>query len=71
MSDVTDLTGELAAIPSHEDETAAGDRIDAWLRERTDGAVTRDEYGNVIARRGDGGTSLALVGHHEIGRAHV
>ncbi|PSP89031.1 peptidase M20 [Halobacteriales archaeon QS_4_66_20] len=66
MSDVTDLTGELAAIPSHEDETAAGDRIEAWLREQTDGAVTRDEYGNVIARRGDGGTSLALVGHHDV-----
>ena len=66
MSDVTDLTGELAAIPSHEDETAVGDRIEAWLREQTDGAVTRDEYGNVIARRGDGGTSLALVGHHDV-----
>ena len=66
MSDVTELTGELAAIPSHEDETAAGDRIEAWLREQTDGAVTRDEYGNVIARRGDGGTSLALVGHHDV-----
>ena len=66
MSDVTDLTGELAAIPSHEDETAAGDRIEAWLREQTDGAVTRDEYGNVIARRGDGRMSLALVGHHDV-----
>ena len=66
MSDVIDLTAELAAIPSHEDETAAGDRIEAWLREGTDGAVTRDEHGNVIARRGDGGTSLALVGHHDV-----
>jgi acetylornithine deacetylase len=66
MSDVTDLTAELAAIPSHEDETAAGDRIETWLREGTDGAVTRDEHGNVIARRGDGGTSLALVGHHDV-----
>jgi len=66
MSDVIDLTAELAAIPSHEDETAAGDRIETWLREGTDGAVTRDEHGNVIARRGDGATSLALVGHHDV-----
>jgi len=66
MSDATDLTRELAAIPSHEDETAAGDRIERWLRDRTDGAVSRDDHGNVLARRGEGDTTLALVGHHDV-----
>jgi len=66
MSDATDLTRELAAIPSHEDETAAGDYIERWLSAETDGAVSRDAHGNVIARRGEGETSLALVGHHDV-----
>ena len=65
MSAVRDLTRELVAIPSHEDETAAGDAVEAWLREHTDAAVTRDGTGNVFARRGSG-TSLALVGHHDV-----
>jgi len=63
------LTRNLAAIPSHEDETAAGDAIEAWLREETDAAVRRDAHGNVIARRGSTGgeaPSLALVGHHDV-----
>jgi len=34
MSEVAELTTELVAIPSHEDETAAGDWIEAWLREQ-------------------------------------
>ena len=59
------LARELAAIPSHEDETAAGDAIEAWLREETDATVTRDAAGNVLARRGSG-ASLALVGHHDV-----
>jgi acetylornithine deacetylase len=67
MSEVVELTRELVSIPSHDDETEAGDYIENWLREETDGAVTRDETGNVIARRGpDGGESLALVGHHDV-----
>ncbi|NHN57554.1 MULTISPECIES: M20 family metallopeptidase [Halorussus] len=67
MSDVVDLTRDLVSIPSHEDETEAGDFIERWLREETDAAVTRDESGNVIARRGDGDAdSLALVGHHDV-----
>ena len=65
MSDVVDLTRELVAIPSHEDETAAGDAIEAWLREHTDATVTRDRHGNVFARRG-GSDRLALVGHHDV-----
>ncbi len=65
--DVADLTRDLVAIPSHEDETAAGDHIEAWLREHTDAAVDRDSHGNVIARKTpDGTTSLALVGHHDV-----
>ncbi|WP_327050979.1 M20 family metallopeptidase [Halomicrococcus gelatinilyticus] len=59
------LTRDLVAIPSHDDETAAGDRIEAWLRAETDAEVTRDAVGNVVARRGSG-TSLALVGHHDV-----
>jgi acetylornithine deacetylase len=66
MSDTTELTRELVAIPSHEDETAAGDHIERWLRSETDGRVTRDDHGNVIARRGEGDTTLALVGHHDV-----
>ncbi|MFB6123601.1 MAG: M20 family metallopeptidase [Haloferacaceae archaeon] len=65
MHEVTSLTRELVSIPSHEDETAAGDAIESWLREHTDAAVTRDDAGNVVARRGSG-PSLALVGHHDV-----
>ncbi|WP_226012088.1 M20 family metallopeptidase [Halomicrobium salinisoli] len=64
--DVADLTRELVAIPSHDDETAAGDYVEAWLREHTDAAVERDEHGNVFARRGAGEESLALAGHHDV-----
>jgi acetylornithine deacetylase len=67
MDDVFDLTRELVSIPSHEDETAAGDFIEQWLREETDGEVTRDEAGSVFARTGDPtGPTLALVGHHDV-----
>jgi acetylornithine deacetylase len=65
--DTSELTRELVAIPSHDDETAAGDYIERWLRERTDATVERDDHGNVIARRNPGAdTSLALVGHHDV-----
>jgi acetylornithine deacetylase len=63
------LTRELAAIPSHEDETAAGDAIADWLRAETAGAVRRDGHGNVLARRRPDtreAPSLALVGHHDV-----
>ena len=77
---VADLTRDLVSIPSHEDETAAGDFVESWLREHTDSAVYRDEHGNVFARKGPGvdpdedrqardgggGTSLALAGHHDV-----
>ena len=66
MTDVLDLTRTLVRIPSHDDETAAGDEIVAWLRDKTDATVERDDHGNVVARRGDGPTSLALVGHHDV-----
>ncbi|QIB73108.1 M20 family metallopeptidase [Halogeometricum borinquense] len=59
------LTRRLVSIPSHEDETACGDAIESWLREETDADVTRDDHGNVLARKGTG-TSLALVGHHDV-----
>lgn len=63
--DVRELTRTLVEIPSHDDETEAGDYIERWLRERTDADVSRDQHGNVIARRGSG-PSLALVGHHDV-----
>jgi acetylornithine deacetylase len=66
MSDVIELTKQLVSIPSHEDETVAGDAIESWLTEHTDAEVTRDEVGNVLARRGTGERSLALVGHHDV-----
>ena len=69
MSAVTDLAGDLVSIPSHEDETDAGDLIEAWLREETDADVTRSGVGNVIAYQNtdaDANESLALVGHHDV-----
>ncbi len=78
MSEVADLTRRLVEIPSHDGEKRAGDAIEAWLREHTDAAVTRDDAGadegrggNVVARkRSEGGgsdaPSLALVGHHDV-----
>ncbi len=65
-TDVGELTRSLVSVPSHEDETEVGDAIEEWLRANTDADVTRDEAGNVIARRGSGETSLALVGHHDV-----
>ncbi|WP_207591840.1 M20/M25/M40 family metallo-hydrolase [Halomontanus rarus] len=75
-STLIELTRELVAVPSHEDPTAAGDRIEAWLREETAARVRRDAVGNVIARKRRGGDavadgtgdsrSLALVGHHDV-----
>ena len=74
--ELTDLTRDLVSIPSHEDETAAGDFLDDWLRTETDATVTTDDAGNVVARKSptgdavspDGGddTSLAFVGHHDV-----
>jgi acetylornithine deacetylase len=64
---VTDLARDLVAVPSHEDETEAGDRIEEWLADHTDATVEREDAGNVIARRNAGaGPSLALVGHHDV-----
>jgi acetylornithine deacetylase len=63
---VATLAADLVSIPSHEDPTAAGDRVEAWLRAETDAAITRDDAGNVLARRGSGEQTLALVGHHDV-----
>ena len=63
---VADLTRRLVSIPSHADERAAGDAVEAWLRAETDAAVRRDDHGNVLARRGESEASLALVGHHDV-----
>jgi acetylornithine deacetylase len=64
--DVVELTRDLVAIPSHEDETAAGKFIERWLRDHTEAAVERDEHGNVFARVGAGEETLALAGHHDV-----
>lgn len=66
MSDTVALAHRLVEIPSHEDESAAGEAIERWLRDNTDGSVERDDHGNVFARRGRGTPSLALVGHHDV-----
>ncbi|RRJ33132.1 M20 family metallopeptidase [Halocatena pleomorpha] len=58
------LTRQLVSIPSHDDPTAAGSAIEAWLRSETDATVERTDAG-VIARR-DGGGRCALVGHHDV-----
>ncbi len=63
---VIDLTRELVRTPSHEDETAAGELLEEWLRRETAAEVTRDEVGNVLARKGAGEETLALVGHHDV-----
>ena len=65
-TEVADLTRRLVSIPSHRDERAAGDAVESWLREETDAAVRRDAHGSVLARRGEGSVSLALVGHHDV-----
>ncbi|SEW11887.1 M20 family metallopeptidase [Halobacterium jilantaiense] len=68
MSELRALTERLVSIPSHDDETAAGDAIEDWLREHTDADVHRDEAGNVRAWRAseNSGESLAFVGHHDV-----
>ncbi|SEK26017.1 M20 family metallopeptidase [Haloferax larsenii] len=67
MDELETLTADLVSIPSHEDETEAGDFIESWLRTETDATVTRDDAGNVLARVNPGvGDSLALVGHHDV-----
>ena len=67
---VVSLATSLVEIPSHDDETEAGDFIAGWLREETNATVHRDDAGNVIARRQSGdsasNTSLAFVGHHDV-----
>ncbi|MCT9095407.1 M20 family metallopeptidase [Haloarchaeobius sp. HME9146] len=78
MDELTALTRDLVSIPSHDGEAEVGDFIESWLREHTDATVTRDDAGehdetdseprggNVIARKGSGERSLALVGHHDV-----
>lgn len=75
MDELADLTERLVAIPSHEDETAAGDAIEEWLRAETDATVERDAVGNALAYKGnrtespptdDGADTLALIGHHDV-----
>jgi len=43
-----------------------GDFVERWLRDETEAAVERDEHGNVFARVGEGETTLALAGHHDV-----
>ncbi len=70
MDEVTALARELVAIPSHEDESAVGDYLVDWLNAETTATITRDDVGNVIARRGTGSPSLALIGHHDVVPPH-
>lgn len=63
---IENLTRELVGIPSHEDESRAGDYLQEWLERETGAEVRRDDAGNVFARKGSGDRSLALVGHHDV-----
>jgi len=81
-SDVVALARELVAVPSHEDEYAAGERVADWLRTETGAAVEHGEFGVVARKRPDGWTGghgspvasvagdpadrVALVGHHDV-----
>ncbi len=62
---IADLARDLVSIPSHQDETVAGDAVAEWLRAETDVSVDRDAVGNVLAVRGNV-PRLALVGHHDV-----
>jgi len=63
MEEVEALTRQLVGIPSHEDETEAGDYVEDWLRDETKATVERDGAGNVIAYHDEPRT--AIVGHHD------
>jgi len=66
VNELDRLAAELVAIPSHEDEREAGEAIAEWLADETAASVRVDDAGNVIARKGEGDCSLALVGHHDV-----
>lgn len=66
MDELVGLANDLIEIASHEDETAAGDHIEWWLRSHTDADIERDAVGNVIARRNGSCDTTALVGHHDV-----
>lgn len=63
---IENLTRDLVAIPSHEDESRAGDYVEDWLERETQATVRRDGAGNVFARKGNGERTLAFVGHHDV-----
>jgi len=66
VNELDRLAAELVAIPSHEDERDAGEAIAERLVDETTASVRVDDLGNVIARKGTGDRSLALVGHHDV-----
>lgn len=66
MDELISLASSLIEIPSHQDESEAGDFIEDWLTTETDALVARDSAGNVIARRGSGEETIALIGHHDV-----
>jgi len=81
-TEVATLARELVAVPSHDDESAAGERIVDWLRSNVDAAVEHGEFGVVARKRpggwtgghespvvsvpGDPADRVALVGHHDV-----
>jgi acetylornithine deacetylase len=64
--DARTLARRLVETPSHEDTDAATTLLSQWLTDNTDASVRVDDHGNVFARRGEGDSSLALVGHHDV-----
>lgn len=64
--DLVALTKSLVGVPIQDSESETGSIVAAWLQNQTNATITRDDTGNIIARKGSGKPSLALVGHHDV-----
>lgn len=66
MRETVELAKQLLQIPSHDDETAVGEFIFDWCSTVPGAEVQQDNIGNIIAKKGSGETTIALVGHHDV-----
>lgn len=66
IKEISDLTKSLVNIPINNSEMEAGTELVDWLRKNTSAEVKKDGSGNILARKGTGGPSLAFVGHHDV-----
>ena len=65
-NELVSLTQTLVSTPSHNDAIAVGNKIQNWIESNTNATVQQDSHGNIIARRGGGPISFALIGHHDV-----